>query len=106
MLKYLRYFLSIVLILALLLAFTKPNEQDFLDQVVNDYGQIHGNDDLTRSDLERLGTTHYSSHLFASSYTYQFGAIDVQYIGLLGRIYYQGFEDKAGEKVSSESIDV
>lgn len=104
--KSLKYIVSILFFSVVVLALTKPNEDDYFDQIVSDYGQIHPEYELTRADLAKMGTTHYSSQIIMSSYSYQFGGIEVAYWGILGKIFYKGYDDNAIEQKKSTTIEV
>ena len=106
MLKSLKYIASILVILVVVLALTKPSEDDYFDQIVRDYGQIHPKHELSRADLAKMGTTHYSSQIIMSSYSYQFGSIEVAYWGILGKIFYKGYDDESTKGKKSNAIEV
>lgn len=104
--KNLKYIVSILFVSVVVLAFTKPNEDDYFNQIVRDYGQIHPDYELTHADFAKIGTMHYSSQVIMSSYSYQFGGLEVAYWGILGKIFYKACDDHAIEHEISTTIEV
>jgi len=64
------------------LFFTNPSEKHFLNKVSNDFGQVHGGVSLSPEALIQMGTSSYRSYLIYSKYTYSFGNISVEYLGV------------------------
>lgn len=108
--KFLKYGSAFLLIVILVLVVTKPSEQDFFDKIVSDYGQVHPGFELSSAELKNMGSTKYHSQLLFSSYSYKFGGIEVSYWGILGNVFYRGYENEgenAGrEDEKSTTIDV
>jgi len=108
--KFLKYGSAFLLIVILVLVVTKPSEQDFFDKIVSDYGQVHSGFELSSAELKNMGSTKYHSQLLFSSYSYKFGGIEVSYWGILGNVFYRGYENEGEnegrEDEKSTTIDV
>ncbi|MFT4755609.1 MAG: hypothetical protein ACI91R_000242 [Vicingaceae bacterium] len=108
--KFLKYGSVFLLIVILALVFTKPTEQDFFNKIVSDYSHVHPGFELSNAELENMGSTQYHSQLLFSSYTYKFGGIEVSYWGILGNVFYRGYENEGEnegrEEEKSTTIDV
>lgn len=95
-----------IVLLAAILFFSNPSEADFMEKIVEDYGQIHPGFELSTSDLQEMGSTHYSSFLVYSTYAYEFGNIKVHYIGVFGSIHSLGFDQKGdGDKKEEKPVN-
>ncbi len=100
---------SIVLLFILLMAtlvLTNPTEEEYFNQVVQDYAQNHDGFIITKVDLANMGQTQYKSNLIYSTYSYQFGNIKVAYWGILGSVFYSGFEKDEANLDSSKTVSV
>lgn len=95
-----------MILLAVVLVFTKPTEADFFDQIVTEYSQIHPEFKLTAENLKEMGNTRYSSFVVYSSYAYQFGNIEVHYLGIFGGIYSLGYQNEHDKIESKESAPI
>lgn len=81
---------------------SKPTEEDFSNRILRDYSQIHPGFKLTKSDLLQMGNSRYQTELLYSTYTYQFGTIEVYYCGIFGVVFNGGYKnDNKGEAVES-----
>jgi hypothetical protein len=99
----------IVLLFTLMLAslvITNPTEEDYFNRIVKDYAQNHAGFIITKVDLANMGQTQYKSNFIYSTYSYQFGNIKVVYWGILGSIFYSGFEKDEAYLDSSKTISV
>ena len=95
-----------IVLLAVILFFSNPSESDFMEKIVEDYGQIHPGFELSASDLQKMGSTHYSSFLVYSTYAYEFGNIKVHYLGVFGSIHSLGFDqNEKGDKKEEPPIN-
>lgn len=96
--RVLNYIAIVLLVLAVVLFITKPTEEQYLDRVVADYANIHPGMILTANDLVSMGNTHYTDNVFFSAYRYEFGQISVSYWGVLGYVYYKGYQYETEEQ--------
>lgn len=78
----------VLLIILLALAFTNPDEHQFLEQVARDYGKIHGGMELNISELLHIGESKRTSYILFSLYHYEFGNIGVRYLGIARGTYF------------------
>ena len=96
--KILNYTAIVLSVIAIGLFLTKPSEEQFLDRVVVDYANIHPEIVLTANDLVSMGNTHYTDKIFFSSYRYEFGQISVSYLGMMGFVYYNGYQNETEDQ--------
>ena len=94
----LKYLLLTLAAAAIVLVFTKPNQQDYLDRITAEYAHIHPGMELTKDDIVEMGSTQYESQVVYSSYTYKFGRIEVKYWGIFGLIFSNGYETEGEEE--------
>jgi len=76
-----------MLLTLLVFVFGKPSENDFLDEIQHEYGQIHQGMELSKADLVAMGESRYQSFLLWSHYCYAFGSIEVAYIGFAFMVF-------------------
>ncbi|MFT6165837.1 MAG: hypothetical protein ACJAV5_001122 [Vicingaceae bacterium] len=93
-------------LLAIVLLFSKPTEAEFFEKIVEDYSQVHPEFSLSAENLKEMGSTKYSSMLVYSTYAYQFGNIEVRYLGIFGGIYNLGYEKEEDTDNEKESTPV
>jgi len=94
----LKYLLLTLASASIVLIFTKPDQQDFLDRVTAEYAYIHPGIELSKADIIEMGTTQFHSKLIYSSFTYKFGRIEVKYWGIFGFIFNSGYETEGKEE--------
>jgi len=104
--KFLKYGVFFLVLLVTVLVVSKPTEQDFFDQIVSDYSQVHPDFELSKADLASMGSTQYHSQLIYSSYSYKFGGIEVHYWGMFGYIINSGYETEFKNEEKSTTTDV
>lgn len=59
-----------------------PSESQFQQQLHSDFANVHPGVSLTQDQLNAIGSSTYQSWLIASHFTYQFGNIEVAYLGV------------------------
>ena len=85
------YSTLIVVIAALItLLITNPSESKFLNRVSHDYGAVHKRQTLNKQALLMIGESHRKSYYLFSTYSYQFGNIKVDYVGIANTTIYMG----------------
>ena len=93
-------------LLAIVLLFSKPTEAEFFEKIVEEYSQVHPEFSLSAENLKEMGSTKYSSMLVYSTYAYQFGNIEVRYLGIFGGIYNLGYKKEEDTDNAKESTPV
>lgn len=80
----------ILLVFILTLVWTNPRKEVFFDTLGQHYGKIHKGIHLSTKDLKKIGQYEYTSYWMFSSFNYQFGTIQVSYIGLGTFVFQTG----------------
>jgi len=69
---------------------SNPSEQKFLESVATKYGTHHGGTEMNISQLVKMGESDRQSYLIFSSYSYEFGTIGVEYVGIAYMTFFLG----------------
>ncbi|NQZ78443.1 MAG: hypothetical protein HRT61_20385 [Ekhidna sp.] len=81
---------AIPAIIFAILALGNPSEERLLGRVQQDFGNTHHGVTLSKADLKQFGQRTYRSYFLFSHYTYSFGSIEVNYIGVAYMDFFMG----------------
>jgi hypothetical protein len=102
--RLVRVGIVLAVLIAVLIA-GNPSEGSYLNEVSNNYGQVHGGIQFSQSDLLEMGESNRTSYLLFSTYEYRFGSIGVRYVGFLFSVFQVGsFREEIPVKDKKEEI--
>ncbi len=89
----------------LLLVIGNPSEAQFQKQLHIDFANVHPGVTLTLDQLNAMGSSSYQSWLIASHFSYQFGNIEVAYLGVgFFKIYLGSQSDPVENQTEHQNI--
>ena len=80
--------LLLLIALLLLLGYTNPQEDEYLEKIAKDYNLDFHGEGLAVQLLQESGDGQYQNYILFSSYNYQFGNSGVAYFGLADKLFF------------------